>query len=101
MNALTYLESRVAKKFAEQHAAQVATRPPYFAIPEDIDFGTAALAELPLGTTQFPAEQWVTWPNNRLVALTIVDRALDHELTNEQWLQVAFLMRYGGRERVA
>lgn len=51
---------------------------------------------------QFPREQWVVYPNRRAIALSIVARALELEtITDDQWAQIAFLMAYGGKERIA
>lgn len=52
---------------------------------------------------QFPRPQWITYPNRRVVALIICDRALDmwDDLTAEQRAQIAFLIDHGGRERIA
>lgn len=52
---------------------------------------------------QFPREQWVVYPNRRKVSLLIVDRLLDKwdSLTTEQKAQAAFLLHFGGTERVA
>lgn len=50
---------------------------------------------------QFPREQWVVYPNRRAIALSIVARALELEtITDDQWAQIAFLMAFGGKERI-
>lgn len=50
---------------------------------------------------QFPREKWVTYPTRRMMALLIVDRALDIDLAEEDWHRVSWLLAFGGRQQIA
>ena len=99
MSALADLEERVTAKFL---AAAAGRTPEFDTSAWDIDMSQWQPSEpLPPDTPQFPRQQWVVYPTRRAVVLTIIDRALDLDLTDEQWSQACFLFWYGGRERIA
>lgn len=99
MSALDDMEQRVTEKFAAAAFARI--DPQWKLDVGEWTFPDFEFEPLPPGTPQFPREQWVTYPNRRMVTLTLIDRALDLELTDEQWTQLTFLMGFGGRERIA
>lgn len=96
---LIELEERVTRRWLEA----VAERPPLWGFaPADLpDWSDVQWEPLPPGTPQFPREQWVSHPYRRAMTLILCDRMLDFDLDDEKWLQVCFLMQYGGKERVA
>ncbi|MCV7004581.1 hypothetical protein [Mycobacterium gordonae] len=102
MSTLDELEQRVGEKFAVEAAKRV---DPQWML--DIGQWTIgghpdALVPNPGDIPQFPREQWVTYPNKRTMCLLILDRLLDFDnLDDEQWMQAAALMTFGGRERIA
>ena len=96
---LDELEARVTVKWA----AAAADRMQGFT---DIFDPTAWTTVVDMGAAepvmQFPREQWVSYPAKRTAALILADRMLDFdELTDEQWVQVSFIVQYAGRERIA
>lgn len=96
---LDALERRVGEKWM----TAVAARMPHCDFPDNPFDSTdwlAVASPMPSGVPQFPREQWVSYPDMRTVALLIVDRMLDLDLTDEQWTQVCFVMQYGGKTRV-
>ena len=98
---LIELEERVTRRWLEA----VEARTPQWPIPDpewSTDWREAMNKPLPLGTMQFPREQWVSYPNRRATALLLADRLLDFEdLTDEQWHTLGMLMLYGGKVRIA
>lgn len=103
-DALDELERRVGEKWV----AAAAARMPQWDVPEfDVDweawFGTLDTAgALPDDWPQFPREQWARYPAKRTVVLLIADRMLDFdELTDDQWIELCWLMQYGGKTRIA
>lgn len=101
---LEELEARVIRRYLELTHID-------WPLPEDIfdpkewldSLGRDTIANTIPAEYQFPREQWATLPNRRRIALIIVDRSLDlwDTMTDEQRSQVAFLLSYGGRERIA
>lgn len=92
------LEKRVGEKFA----AAVAARTPTWPVPDiEYDWAEAMKKPLPPGTMQFPREQWVAMPAARTTALMLLDRLLDFDLDDSQWLRAGLLWWYGGKTRVA
>jgi len=112
-DALAQLENQVTEKFIEKITERLPLTPfdPTGWLT-GIEFGPiidgpvlGPVIEDPLSSTrpsgQFPREQWVVYPNRRAIALSIVGRALELEaITDDQWAQIAFLMAYGGKERL-
>lgn len=101
MSDLQELERHVTEKWV----ATAAERAPQWQLPDDIPFTLDEWAinsiPLPPDWPQFPREQWLVYPHKRQVTLLICDRALDQDLSEEEWIHVCLLMLYGGKERVA
>lgn len=99
--SLDELESRVTAKWAAAAADRIQGFSDIFdpsAWNTVVDMG----ADAPSPTMQFPREQWVSYPAKRTVALILADRMLDLDsITDEQWMQVSFIVQYAGKERVA
>lgn len=97
---LDALERRVSEKWI----AAAAARMPQWDLPDNPFDSTEWLGDvsaIPSDVPQFPREQWASYPNRRTVTLLTVDRMLDLEMTDEQWMQVSFLMQYGGKTRLS
>lgn len=99
MNDLEALEQRVTQRWINAASDRI----PEWPLPDDITFSLDdwAINSVPLDWPQFPREQWLVYPYRQQIALLICDRALDRDLSEEEWLHVCFLMMYGGKERVA
>lgn len=97
-DALAELERRVTEKYIA--AAQTRQQPD---LPDLFDLQPWLDGQPPLvpPPPQFPREQWITHPRHRAVILTIIDTALDAELTDDAWTTISWLMMFGGRERIA
>ena len=101
MNDLEELERRVTEKWV----AAAAKRAPEWELPDlwafDFSNWLAHPPALPNNWPQFPREQWLVYPEKRRVTLLICDKALDQDLSDEEWIHVCLLMQYGGKERAA
>lgn len=104
MSALEDLEQRVTAKFAAKAAGRIDPSvfdPTTWSDVVDWTNGGGEQPQVPI-EHQFSREHYVTYPNRRVIALALIDRALDHdEISEETWFQIAFLMFHGGRERIA
>lgn len=95
---LNELEHRVGEKWATVATARLTPLPGPFDFTDWTDWATEAA---PTDVPQFPREQWASYPTKRATTLLLCDRLLDMDLTDEQWLNVCFLMQYGGKTRLS
>ena len=94
MSELEALERRVGEKFVAVAAARTPNLPLF---DMEIDWWSGSP---PSDVPQFPRERWVSYPNRRTVTLTLIDRVLDLDLDDPQWVQVCWLWQYGGKVRL-
>ncbi|WP_029923933.1 hypothetical protein [Nocardia otitidiscaviarum] len=89
---LSELEQRVTAKL---NAAL-----PQWDLPPDLmpaESQWRGVPPLPDDWPQFPRERWVTYPSRRAKALILADKAIDIG----RLADAGFLVRFGGKERIA